>query len=112
MDRVPQQPDRAGQDRQQQLDDAGRGQPDRADRDRTVGFPAFLHVISGARQGKRGGRVTHTCGFMHPASMARYPRHGKFQSIPGLLTTETGKVNGRWPPVGAVTVSPRACTRT
>jgi hypothetical protein len=69
VDRVAEQPDRAGQDGQQQFCDAGRSQPDRADRDRPVGLPAFLHVIPGAREGKRGGGVTQACGFMHAAMM-------------------------------------------
>jgi hypothetical protein len=77
MDRVAEQPDRAGQDREQQLDNAGGGQPDRADRDRPVGIPALLHVIVRAGEGKRGGRVTDAGGFMHPASMSGRPPRGK-----------------------------------
>src|SRR5580700_1864711 len=77
VDRIAEQPDRAGQDRQQQFHDAGRGQPDRADRDRPVGVPAFLHVIPGAGQRKRGRRVAYAGGLMHFASMAGHWQRGK-----------------------------------
>jgi hypothetical protein len=73
VDRVAEQPDRASQDRQQKFHDAGRRQPDRTDRDRAIGVPAFLHVIACIRQRKGGGRVTHPCALVHPASLASYP---------------------------------------
>ena len=73
VDRVAEQPDRPGQDREQQFDHAGHGQPDRADRDGPVGLPAFVHVIAGNGQRERGSRVAHAGGLVHPASMARVP---------------------------------------
>jgi hypothetical protein len=51
VDRVAQQADGAGQDRDQQFGDAGDGEPGRADRDGAVRFPAFLRVIARGRQG-------------------------------------------------------------
>ncbi len=70
MDRVAEQPDRAGQYRHQKLGNARDGQADRADRDSPVGLLAFLHVIPRGRQRKRGGWVTHACGLMHLAMAA------------------------------------------
>ena len=60
MDRVAQQPDRAGEDRQQQLGQAGRAQADRADRNGTIGLPPFVGVVSAVCQRKRRGWVALT----------------------------------------------------
>jgi len=78
VDRV-QQPDRPGQDRQQQLDDAGGGQPGGADRDSPVRLAALLHVITAGRQRERGGRVLQACGLVHPAMMAVARRAGQIR---------------------------------
>ena len=66
MNRIAQQPDRAGQYRQQQLDQAGGAKADRADRDRPVGCPPVPGIVADAREGEtlrgitqpRGARMT------------------------------------------------------
>ena len=59
VDRIAQQPDRPGQHGQQQLDQAGDAQADRADRNRAVGLPPLVGVIS--RPGKRKAQAGSRC---------------------------------------------------
>ena len=58
VDRVAEQPHRAGQDRDQQLGEAGDGQADSADPDGPVGLAPFVGVVAVERQRERGGGVT------------------------------------------------------
>jgi hypothetical protein len=58
VDRIAQQPDRTSQDREQQLDQAGGAQADRADRNGPVGLPPFAGVVSALCQRKRRCWVT------------------------------------------------------
>ena len=67
MDRVAQQPDRASEHRQQQLNQAGGSEADRADSNRPVGLPPLVGVVATACQRERRGRVTLPQGLVHPA---------------------------------------------
>ena len=67
MDRIAEQPDRARQHRQQQLDQAGGAQADGADRHRPVRRPPVPGIITGIRQGKRRSGITQPRGLMHRA---------------------------------------------
>jgi hypothetical protein len=58
VDRIAQQPDRTSQHREQQLDQAGGAQADRADRNGTIGLPPFIGIVSAMGQRKRQGWVT------------------------------------------------------
>ena len=67
VDRIAQQPDRTSQDGQQQLDQAGGAQADRADGNGTIGLPPFAGVVSGMCQRKRQGWVTLPQGLCIPS---------------------------------------------
>jgi hypothetical protein len=71
MDRVAEQPDRAGQDREQQFHDAGRGQPDRADR------YAWLASRRSCMSSRMLGSGTRRPGHVHLRSYASR-QHGRW----------------------------------
>jgi len=58
VDRIAQQPHRTSQHCQQQLDQTGDAQADRADGDRTIRLPPLIGVVSAMRQRKRQRWVT------------------------------------------------------
>jgi hypothetical protein len=67
VNRIAQQPDRPGQHGQQQLHQAGDAQADRADRNRAVGLPPLVGVISRPGKPKSRGRITLPEGLVHQA---------------------------------------------
>ena len=58
MDRIAEQPDGAGQHRQQQFDQTGGAQADRADRHCPVGGPPVSGVVTDNWQGEGRGGIT------------------------------------------------------
>jgi hypothetical protein len=89
VDRVSQQPDRAGHDRKKQLDDTGGGQPDGADGDGTVGIAPVLRIITQAGQRKGNGRVTYPGGLVHPLRMAGRPYGQQTRPLSAAATWPT-----------------------
>ena len=71
MDRIAQQADRSGQDGEQQLDQAGGAQADRAERNGPICLPPFAGIVSGMCQRKRRSWVTLPQGLMHPVRIIR-----------------------------------------
>jgi hypothetical protein len=67
VDRISQQPDRAGQHRDQQLGQPGQAQPDRADRHCAIGLPPLIRVIPRISQRNSQGRVALSSRLVHPA---------------------------------------------
>jgi hypothetical protein len=67
VDRIAQQPDRTGQHRDQQLGQARQAQPGRADRDRAVGLPPLIRVITRMRKRESHARITLPQSLVHDA---------------------------------------------
>jgi hypothetical protein len=67
MDRITQEPDRTRQHRQQQLDQAGDCQTDRADGNSAVSLPSLVLIISRADERERQRRISLSMGLVHPA---------------------------------------------
>ena len=84
MNRVAEQPDRAGQHRQQQLDQAGSAQAGRADHRRTVRRPPVAGIVTGDRKGKSRRGIPQPQGLVHPARMTTSPASGQTRSHTGL----------------------------
>ena len=80
MDRIAKQPNRAGEDRQEQFDQAGCTQADRADRHRPVRRPPIPGVVTDAWEGKRRCGIAQPQGLVHRARMPSGPTAGQIWS--------------------------------
>lgn len=82
MDRIAEQPNRAGQHRQQQLDQPCGAQADRADRHRPVGRPPVPGVITDIREGKGCCGITLPRCLVHRARMTSGAVPGQIWFVP------------------------------
>jgi hypothetical protein len=82
VDRVTQQPDRTGEQGQQQFGQAGQGQADRAEAHGPVGLPPLVRVVARPGQRERQSRVALLHGLVHAATIAR-GRAGPSSARPG-----------------------------
>src|ERR1039458_1412420 len=112
VDRVAEEPHRSGQDRQQQLDEAGSRQSDGADGDGPVGLAPVLGVVAHARQRKRRRRVAEARRLMHPARIPTSRGSGKsgltaFSSTGGRAAPESRYLSMMRSPPMSATISSR-----
>ena len=85
MDRVAQQPNRPGEDSEQQLDQAGSREADRADGNRAVCLPPLVGIIPAMRQRERSCRVALSSSLVHGAQDSRkaeLPAHSPSPVLP------------------------------